>query len=63
MGLGSQGFLGIVWDLVQILGLGFRLNSENFGIGFEFDKIWDRDSFFSNPGIGIPSPTPVSNYD
>ena len=41
LGMGSKGFLWIVWDMVQILGLGS--NSENFGIGIEFD-------FF---GIGI----------
>ena len=43
LGLGSQEFLGIVWDLVEFLGLG--LNSENFGIGtgIEFENFWDWD--------------------
>ena len=72
LGLGSQKFLGIVWDLVEFLGLG--LNSENFGIGtgIEFEKFWDWDSYFLNvglglgfifsePGIGIILPTPGHN--
>ena len=47
LGLGSQEFLGIVWDLVEFLGLGLGLNSENFGIGtgIEFENFWDWDSF------------------
>ena len=61
LGLGSQGFLRIVWDSTEILG--FELNSENFGIGIEigieFKNFWDWDwnLFFSKPrieiGIGI----------
>ena len=45
LGLGSQKFLGIVWDLVEFLGLGLGSNSENFGIGtgIEFEKFWEWD--------------------
>ena len=53
MGLGSQGFLGIVKDLIQILWLRLVLNSENFGIGIEFEKFWDLESFFLNLGLGL----------
>ena len=63
LGLGSQKFLGIVWDLVEFLGLGLGLglNSENFGIGIgigiEFENFWDWDwdwdSFFLNVGLGL----------
>ena len=61
LGLGSQEFLGIVWDLVDFLGLGLGLNSENFGIGIgtgiEFENFWDWDwdwdSFFLNLGLGL----------
>ena len=44
LGLGSQGFLWSVRNLLEILGLG--LNSENFGIGIEFEKFWDWELFF-----------------
>ena len=61
LGLGSQEFLGIVWDLVEFLGLGLGLglNSENFGIGIgtgiEFENFWDWDwdSYFLNLGLGL----------
>ena len=63
LGLGSQKFLGIVWDLVKFLGLGLGLGfySENFGIGIgigiEFEHFWDWDwawdSFFLNVGLGL----------
>ena len=51
--MGSKGFLWIVWDMVQILGLG--LNSENFGIGIEFDFFsgLELGLIFFNSGIGI----------
>ena len=47
LGLGSQEFLGIVWDLLEFLGLrmGLGLYFENFGIGIgtgiEFENFWD----------------------
>ena len=59
LGLGSQKFLGILWDLVEFLGLGLGLglNSENFGIGIgiEFENFWDWDwdSFFLKLGLEL----------
>lgn len=44
LGLRSQGFFWIVLYLLQILVL--KLNFENFGIGIEFEKLWDS---FADP--------------
>ena len=48
-GQGSQGCLWILWDSIQISGLG--LNSEKFGIGIgnEFENFWDWDSLLCQP--------------
>ena len=53
LGLESQEFLGIVWDLLEFLGLGvgLGLNSENFGIGTGIEI----ENFWIGNGIGIHS--------